>query len=83
MLFPQAAAYVAEIAPASRRGAYMGAYSLAFNISFAVGPWAGTVAFARYGAKALWLTVFAVGVVSAMMMTQVAGPAVEPEPSAA
>ena len=83
MLFPQAAAYVAEIAPPARRGAYMGAYSLAFNISFAVGPWAGTVAFARYGARALWLSVFAIGVVSALMMTQVAASAVEVEPSTA
>jgi MFS family permease len=83
MLFPQAAAYVAEIAPPARRGAYMGAYSLAFNVSFAVGPWAGTVAFARYGSKALWLSVFAIGVLSALMMTQVAAAVVEIEPSAA
>jgi MFS family permease len=83
MLFPQAAAYVAEIAPPARRGAYMGAYSLAFNISFAVGPWAGTVAFATYGAKALWLGVFAIGAVSALMMTQVAASGAEVEPSAA
>lgn len=71
MLFPQASAYVAEIAPPSRRGEYMGAYSLAFNISFAVAPWAGTVAFDRYGAQFLWMSVFAIGVISAIMMTQV------------
>jgi MFS family permease len=83
MLFPQASAYVAEIAPASRRGEYMGAYSLAFNISFAIAPWAGTVAFDRYGARFLWLSVFAVGVISAVMMSQVGGQIVEAEASAA
>src|SRR6478672_4258182 len=83
MLFPQASAYVAEIAPPSRRGEYMGAYSLAFNISFAVAPWAGTVAFDRYGARFLWLAVFVVGVISAVMMSQVGGELVEPEASAA
>lgn len=83
MLFPQASAYVAEIAPASRRGAYMGAYSLSFNLSFAVAPWAGTVALDRYGARFLWLSVFAVGVISAVMMTQVVGDVVEPAASVA
>jgi MFS family permease len=83
MLFPQASAYLAEIAPPSRRGQYMGAYSLAFNISFAIGPWAGVAAFGRFGAKALWLAVLAVGLVSALMMTQVDDRLPEPEPTAA
>jgi MFS family permease len=83
MLFPQASAYVAEIAPPSRRGEYMGAYSLAFNISFAIAPWAGTVAFDRYGARFLWLSVFAVGLISAVMLSQVGGEIVEPEATAA
>lgn len=83
MLFPQAAAYVAEIAPASRRGEYMGAYSLAFNISFALAPWAGTVMFDRFGARALWLSVFCVGVISAAMMTQVEARVVEAEATTA
>ncbi|MEP6508640.1 MAG: MFS transporter [Gemmatimonadales bacterium] len=83
MLFPQASAYVAEIAPPSRRGEYMGAYSLAFNFAFAVAPWAGTVAFDRYGARFLWVSVFFVGVVSAVMMTQVAGSTPKVEPTAA
>jgi hypothetical protein len=57
----------------------MGAYSLAFSLSFAVAPWAGTSAYARFGALSLWLGVFAVGVVSALMMIQVrAEPRAEP-----
>ncbi len=83
MLFPQASAYVAEIAPPSRRGGYMGAYSLAFNLSFAVAPWAGTVAFDRYGARVLWIGVFVIGAVSAAMMTQVTGMTPEVEPTVA
>ncbi len=83
MVFPQAAAYVADIAPANRRGQYMGAYSLAFNLSFGVGPWAGTVAFARYGATALWIGVFAVGVISALLLGQVSEPVPAAKPRAA
>ena len=68
MLFPQASAFVAEVAPPEKRGQYMGAYSLAFNLAFAVAPWAGTAAFAEYGAKVLWIGVYAIGAVAAAMM---------------
>jgi MFS family permease len=71
MLFPQAAAYVADIAPAHRRGSYMGAYSLAFSIAFAVAPWAGTTVFANFGARILWASVFLVGIVATVIMLQV------------
>lgn len=71
MLFPQASAYVADIAPPHRRGEYMGAYSLAFSISFAVAPWAGAVGFDQLGPRVLWLIVFAAGTVSAAMMLRV------------
>lgn len=71
LLFPQASAYVAEIAPQHRRGQYMGAYSLAFSIAFALAPWAGTSAYAQFGARSLWIGVFVVGFVSAVMMLRV------------
>lgn len=71
MLFPQASAYVADIAPPRRRGAYMGAYSMAFSLAFAVAPWAGTAVFSRFGAAILWSSVFVVGVASAAIMLQV------------
>jgi MFS family permease len=71
LLFPQAAAYVAEIAPLARRGEYMGAYSLAFSLAFAVAPWAGTTGYARFGARPLWIAVFLVGAISAWMMMHV------------
>ena len=71
MLFPQASAYVAEIAPAARRGAYMGVYSLSFSLAFAIAPWAGTTGYAKFGARPLWIAVFIVGFISAVMMAQV------------
>ncbi|MBA3341863.1 MAG: MFS transporter [Gemmatimonadaceae bacterium] len=78
MLFPQAAAYVADIAPAHRRGEYMGAYSLAFSLAFAVAPWAGTAAFAEFGSTWLWAGVFIVGSASAAMMLYVSSDEVKP-----
>jgi MFS family permease len=71
MLFPQAAAYVADVAPPHRRGSYMGAYSLAFSLAFAVAPWAGTSMFARFGATILWTSVFLVGVIATLIMLRV------------
>ena len=68
LLFPQASAFVAEVAPPEKRGQYMGAYSLAFNLAFAVAPWAGTATFAEFGAKVLWISVYAIGAVAAAMM---------------
>lgn len=71
LLFPQASAYVAEIAPPHRRGEYMGAYSLAFSLAFAFSPWAGATGLVTFGARALWIGVFVVGVVSALLMLRV------------
>jgi MFS family permease len=71
LLFPQASAYVAEIAPARQRGQYMGAYSLAFSLAFAVAPWAGTSGFAHFGARILWIGVFVTGAIAAGLMLMV------------
>ena len=71
MLFPQASAYVADVAPPHRRGAYMGAFSMAFSLSFAVAPWAGTTVYAHFGAGILWTSVFLIGVVAATIMLNV------------
>jgi MFS family permease len=65
ILLPASAAYVADLAPADRLGDYMGAYFLAFGLALAVGPWAGTLVMQRYGAPALWVAVFVLGVCSA------------------
>lgn len=83
LLFPQASAYVAEIAPPARRGEYMGAYALSFNIAFAVAPWAGTSVFDQLGARVLWLGVFGAGVVAAALMLLVTTEARSVEPASA
>jgi MFS family permease len=81
LLFPQASAYVAEIAPAHRRGEYMGAFSLSFSLAFAFSPWAGATGLVAFGARPLWLFVFAVGAVSALMMLRVTAERHESEPA--
>jgi predicted MFS family arabinose efflux permease len=68
ILLPSSAAYVAELAPADRRGDYMGAYYLAFGLALAIGPWAGTLFMERYGARVLWAVVFALGAGAACIM---------------
>ncbi len=83
MLFPQASAYVADIAPADRRGAYMGAYSMSFSLAFALGPWLGTAIFARFGAGVLWSSVFLIGLVGTAVMLQVTSEEPTPEAAAA
>jgi MFS family permease len=67
-LFPALAAYVSEIAPAARRGEYMGLTQMAMSLGFAVGPWAGTAVLERFGGNTLWLGCFVLGTVATAMM---------------
>jgi predicted MFS family arabinose efflux permease len=68
ILFPGASAYMAEIAPAEKRGAYNGLYLMTFSIAFAVAPWLGTEVLERFGGTTLWTASFIGGCVSAAMM---------------
>ncbi len=68
ILLPGSGAYVADIAPAGRRGQYMGFYTMTFGVAFAVGPWLGTLVLERAGARALWLGCLAAGAVSTLML---------------
>jgi MFS family permease len=72
ILLPASAAYVADLAPADRRGDYMGAYYVAFGLALAIGPWVGTVFMERFGAPRLWAAVFGSGVCAACLMALVA-----------
>jgi len=74
ILFPALTAYVAEVAPTSRRGEYMGIYTMMFSISFALGPWLGMQIFDRFGATILWTSIFFLGLVSPIMLTRIAVP---------
>ncbi len=71
MVFPASAAFVADAAPTDRRGQYMGLYQMTFSLAFTVGPWLGTIALDRLGARVLWGIAFAVGCVSTAMMWRV------------
>lgn len=69
--FPAMSAYVSEIAPEASRGAYMGFYTMSFNVAFAVGPWAGTAVLERFGGRVLWACVFLVGLSAALLLSRV------------
>jgi predicted MFS family arabinose efflux permease len=69
ILFPAMAAFAADIAPAERRGAYMGLYQSMWSVAFAVGPWLGAVALERAGARAVWGGCLALGALSAALFS--------------
>ena len=73
ILFPSAAAYFSEISPPSRRGEYLGYYTMVFGLAFSAGPWLGTVVLEKWGAVALWALCFPVGCLSAWALSRVSG----------
>lgn len=86
VLLPGLSAYVADVAPAERRGEYMGLFGMAFSASFALGPWAGTIVLDRFGAVALWSGALGFGLFSALVFGRVRAsraPSGEPAPQAA
>jgi MFS family permease len=66
-----APALVAELAPASRRGAYQGTYQLAWGVASVVAPSLGTFVLARFGSRALWLGCLVVCFVAAALHLRV------------
>ncbi len=68
ILFPSAAAYMADIAPPERRGAYMGMFQMTFSLAFALGAWFGVALLEQFGAITLWIGTFFAGVFSAAML---------------
>jgi predicted MFS family arabinose efflux permease len=69
MIFlPGASAYVGDIAPLHRQGAYMGAYQMVANLSFAIGPWLGTTIFQEFGPTTLWTGLFIVCAFSSLVL---------------
>jgi predicted MFS family arabinose efflux permease len=73
ILFPSAAAYFSEISPPSRRGEYLGYYTMTFGLGFTAGPWLGTVVLEQWGAVVLWVLCLPVGFLSAWALSRVAG----------
>lgn len=71
ILLPAMSAYVSDIAPARRRGEYMGLYTMSFSLAFMIGPWAGLFALQRWGPTALWGCVFLSGAASSLLLSRV------------
>jgi len=72
MLFPAMSAHMGDIAPENRRGAYMGAYTMALSVAFTLGPWAGVSLLAALGPTVIWLVMFALGALAAALMAYAA-----------
>lgn len=68
IFFPASMAYVADLAPQGRTGAYMGAVSAAFSFALIIGPWLGTTILDAFGAGWTWTVMFAIGVVAAILL---------------
>jgi predicted MFS family arabinose efflux permease len=71
IFFPGTAAYMADIAPAERRGQYMGMFQMTFSLAFASGTWLGVALLDQFGAFSLWTGTFFAGVLSAAMFWRV------------
>ncbi len=69
LLFPSMSAHMGDIAPPERRGAFMGSYSMALSTAFAFGPWLGTVIFGKYGSSAVWVVMFFIGALAAVLLS--------------
>ncbi len=73
LIFPGMADYLTDIAPAARRGEYMGLSQMMMGLAFTLGPWAGLQVMARWGGQALWLLMLVLGLAAAAMMTRLEG----------
>jgi MFS family permease len=72
--FPSMAAYLTDIAPAPRRGEYMGLSQMVMGLAFMAGPWGGMLILARFGARTLWLGTFALGLAATGIMSRLEEP---------
>ncbi len=82
---PTATAFVADAAPVTMRGTYMGVYRLGFGFGFGLGPMVGGVLHDSLGPAYIWHGAFLTGLISTaafLHLNRVTRPArVEVEPS--
>jgi predicted MFS family arabinose efflux permease len=50
----------------------MGAYSMSLSLALTIGPWIGTQLLSALGAVALWLVMFVLGALAAVLMVYAA-----------
>ncbi|MBI4911886.1 MAG: MFS transporter [Acidobacteria bacterium] len=70
ILLPAMSDAVATLAPADRRGEYMGLYALSFAAALALGPWLGVLAYSRLGPAATWGACALLGLGSAGLLSR-------------
>jgi predicted MFS family arabinose efflux permease len=68
ILLPTMADAVASLAPADRRGEYMGLYALCFAVALTLGPWLGVLSYARLGPAFTWGGCALFGLLSAALL---------------
>jgi len=68
ILLPAMSDAVATLAPADRRGEYMGLYSLSFAAALTLGPWLGVLVYSRLGPAATWGGCAVLGLLSAGLL---------------
>lgn len=71
LLLPALVSQATGLAPPARRGAYMGLYTVALNLTVILGPWLGTGLLEHGGAPSLWLACFGAGLLSAALLWRV------------
>jgi predicted MFS family arabinose efflux permease len=70
-LFPQAQAYVTELAPRSREGTYTGILTTVYNLGLTLGPPGGLAMYQSFGARAPWLGCLFAGAVSMVLIWEI------------
>ncbi len=67
LAMPMASAYIADLAPASMRGRYMGIYGMTWTLALIVGPASGMMLM-NTAPRALWLASAGLGALAAALM---------------
>jgi MFS family permease len=62
LLFPLCASFIANLAFKSNIGRYMGLYTFTFSLSFAVGPFFGSLTYEHISPSALWSIIGILGI---------------------
>lgn len=70
LLFPTAAAYVADIAPEKKKGTYLGIFHSSFSLAWVLGPLGGTLLLSAGGGKLLWGGCFLLGILSMILVSR-------------
>lgn len=73
--FPGMAAYLTDIAPARRRGEYMGLSQMVMGLAFLIGPWSGTAVLQHFGGRTVWLATLVLSLTAAALIAKLEEPA--------